>query len=97
MIGENSSDKNSQLKGTLFQIPNQLEQLEEQQEFTDENEELIKQSLQKVLEYIERCRINGQGGLPDDDGQGSSWAKEQAAIKPTLLPELKFHDLVFGQ
>lgn len=71
----------------------------EEEENNDENtkEEVMDESLQKILEYIEKCRINGQGGLPDDDGQGSSWAKEQAALKPTLLPELKFHDLVFGQ
>lgn len=50
-----------------------------------------------ALQYIEQCRINGQGGAPDDDGNGTFWAREQAALKPTLLPELKFHDLVFGQ
>ncbi len=26
-----------------------------------------------------------------------TWTHEQAAIKPLLLPDLKFHDLVFGQ
>jgi hypothetical protein len=56
-----------------------------------------KNSLEVLLNYIEKCRLNGQGGAPDDDGKGSSWAREQAALKPTLLPDLKFHDLVFGQ
>ena len=50
---------------------------------------------------MERCRVNGMGGdaSMDDDGngEGSAWAREQAAAKPTLLPDLKFHDLVFGK
>jgi hypothetical protein len=53
--------------------------------------------LEIVLNYMEQCRVNGQGGAPDDDGKGTFWAREQAALKPTLLPDLKFHDLVFGQ
>jgi hypothetical protein len=65
--------------------------------FEESDSRRIAAALEKVLEYIERCRISGLGGAADDDGKGSSWAKEQAALKPTLLPDLKFHDLVFGQ
>lgn len=51
-----------------------------------------------VLKYVESCRISGQGGVGcEEEGEGTSWAREQAAFKPTLLPDLKFHDLVFGQ
>lgn len=59
--------------------------------------EIEETPLEIALKYIEECRINGQGGEPDDDGKGTFWAREQAALKPTLLPDLKFHDLVFGQ
>jgi serine/threonine protein kinase len=34
---------------------------------------------------------------PQDEREGASpWSKEQMAETPTLLPSLKFHDLVFG-
>ena len=33
---------------------------------------------------------------PEQDEDGSSWSKAQMAETPTLLPTLKFHDLVFG-
>ena len=35
----------------------------------------------------------GSGGMGDVD----DWIALQAAPTPTLLPSLKFHDLVFGQ
>jgi hypothetical protein len=56
--------------------------------------------LERLLEYMERCRVSGRGGdvsVDEEEGLGSTWAREQAAVKPTLLPGLKFHDLVFGQ
>jgi Protein kinase domain len=33
----------------------------------------------------------------DEDGATSSWKLQQSALTPTLLPTLKFHDLVFGR
>jgi hypothetical protein len=64
-----------------------------------EEEEGEEGALAVVLKYVEACRISGQGGAggEEEEGEGTSWAREQAAPKPTLLPELKFHDLVFGQ
>jgi len=53
----------------------------------------------RVLSYIEQCLPNnnrslGNSGSSEDD---SDWNKIQASITATLLPTLKFHDLVFGQ
>ena len=45
-----------------------------------------------VLEYMELIKP------PEDEAEGgaSSWSKAQMAETPTLLHNLKFHDLVFG-
>lgn len=48
----------------------------------------------KVMHYIDQC-IENAGGL--ETGQVPQWSLEQANMKPVLLPELKFHDLVFGK
>jgi serine/threonine protein kinase len=43
-----------------------------------------------VLDYMERMK-------PQEEAEGASfWSKEQMAEAPTLLSNLKFHDLVFG-
>lgn len=43
-----------------------------------------------VIRYMEIIK-------PPDQVEGASpWAREQMAESPTLLPKLKFHDLVFG-
>ena len=66
---------------------------------------------QLVRMYWRRCRVSGSGGDPtsinDDDESNddenddidlpSSWSRDQACLKPKLLPQLRFHDLVFGQ
>lgn len=46
----------------------------------------------KICEFITIC-------VPSNVEEDPSlqWKKEQAALTPTLLPHLKFHDLVFGQ
>jgi serine/threonine protein kinase len=49
---------------------------------------------QRLLDFMERC-------LPSqkDAGNGASeedWRAAQTALTPTLLPTLRFHDLVFG-
>ena len=38
----------------------------------------------------------GEDGEGDDDGVEVNWKAAQAASTPTLLPTLRFHDLVFG-
>jgi serine/threonine protein kinase len=43
-----------------------------------------------VLAYMDRIKP------PDEEKGASSWSKAQMAETPTLLPTLKFHDLVFG-
>lgn len=52
--------------------------------------------LRRVRHYMDKLRppkIDGES----DAGGASNWAKAQMAESPTLLPNLKFHDLVFGQ
>jgi serine/threonine protein kinase len=44
----------------------------------------------RVLAYMESIKP------PEEEDGVSSWAKDQMAETPTLLPNLKFHDLVFG-
>ena len=51
--------------------------------------------LDEVLSYMSKLR-------PKDDGQRggdgvSAWAKSQMGESPVLLPDLRFHDLVFGR
>jgi len=46
------------------------------------------------MEELKPPKVEGE---EDNDGAISSWAKAQMAESPTLLPSLKFHDLVFGQ
>jgi serine/threonine protein kinase len=44
----------------------------------------------RVLAYIDQIKP------PAEEEGASSWAKDQMAETPTFLPNLKFHDLVFG-
>lgn len=57
---------------------------------------------QRVMSYIERCLPNTTNRSLDsslcssaEEGD-SDWNTVQASITATLLPTLKFHDLVFG-
>lgn len=43
-----------------------------------------------VIQYMEKITP------PVEETGASSWSKSQMAETPTLLPDLKFHDLVFG-
>ena len=45
-----------------------------------------------MLLYMEKC-------IPKNtnDQNSTSWLEDQAAATPTLLPSLRFHDLVFGK
>ncbi|KAL7580861.1 hypothetical protein ACA910_001130 [Epithemia clementina (nom. ined.)] len=47
---------------------------------------------QRVLDYMEMIKPPPE----EDEAGASSWSKAQMAETPTLLPNLKFHDLVFG-
>jgi len=59
------------------------------------SQNIMSPALRKVRSYMDRLRPpNGE----EDDSDGiSSWAKAQMEESPVLLPNLKFHDLVFGQ
>ncbi|KAL7547777.1 hypothetical protein ACHAWF_011052 [Thalassiosira exigua] len=52
-------------------------------------------ALEEVRAYAEKLQPKG-GSERSDDGV-STWAKAQMEESPTLLPDLKFHDLVFGR
>lgn len=47
-------------------------------------------ALTRILEYMEKIKPAAE------EGGTSSWSKVQMEKTPTLLPSLKFHDLVFG-
>jgi serine/threonine protein kinase len=63
---------------------------EEEEEDAD-NEQV---GLKRILDYMSQLKP-AEGGSGDDDGT-SPWAMAQMSETPTLLPTLKFHDLVFG-
>ena len=42
--------------------------------------------------YMDQCAPVSTGEAP-----AASWLEDQAAATPTLLPSLRFHDLVFGR
>jgi serine/threonine protein kinase len=46
--------------------------------------------LERVLAYMKKIQP------PEEEQGASSWSQAQMAETPTLLPRLKFHDLVFG-
>lgn len=49
---------------------------------------------ERLLDFMERClpsQKDAGGGASEDD-----WRAAQTALTPTLLPTLRFHDLVFG-
>lgn len=45
--------------------------------------------------YIKRC-LPDSTSLDAEQQRAEDWNSQQAAATPTLLPTLKFHDLVFG-
>jgi serine/threonine protein kinase len=49
---------------------------------------------QSGFEFVQACLENLKP--PDEEFGASSWSKAQMAETPTLLEDLKFHDLVFG-
>ena len=57
---------------------------------SDDSVECNNPALATVLRYMDDIKPAGE-----DEG-ASSWSKMQMAESPTLLPSLKFHDLVFG-
>ena len=65
---------------------------EEDGEGDGESEE--KECLAKMLAYMESCLPAAEEAARSSVG---SWLAEQAAPTPTLLPSLRFHDLVFGR
>lgn len=53
-------------------------------------------ALEEVRSYMEKLKPKGDSERGATDGI-SSWAKAQMQESPVLFPNLKFHDLVFGQ
>lgn len=50
--------------------------------------------LARILSYMKKCRPDDPLASQDMD---QHWSTIQAAPSPTLLPSLRFHDLVFGR
>lgn len=64
-------------------------------EMEDHDSGIASPALRKVRSYMERLKPANEGEKPSDGI--STWAKAQMYESPVLLPNLKFHDLVFGQ
>lgn len=67
----------------------------EAHQLNDEHAQLKRTALDEVRAYIKKLEPNGESEEGTDGV--SSWAKAQMAESPVLFPNLKFHDLVFGQ
>jgi hypothetical protein len=50
----------------------------------------------RLQDYMDRLKSPSSTTEPESDDGFSGWAKAQMAESPVLLPNLKFHDLVFG-
>lgn len=50
-----------------------------------------------ILSYIRRCKGLSVDGNGEEDSDRIDWLSAQASPTPTLLPNLKFHQLVFGK
>ena len=57
------------------------------------------QQRQKEGQIEREVEGQGQGEVAEgeEEGEGDDWRAAQAASTPTLLPTLRFHELVFGQ
>ncbi|KAL9187078.1 hypothetical protein ACHAXT_010798 [Thalassiosira profunda] len=62
----------------------------------NDSEPTKRTALEEVHLYMEKLKPKGEGDETSSDGI-SSWAKAQMEESPVLFPNLKFHDLVFGQ
>ncbi|KAL7512700.1 hypothetical protein ACHAXN_009772 [Cyclotella atomus] len=88
-----SGETNSTIESSTAAIEEGDEESGDDDDTGEENNLLVSSAMQKVRSYMEKLK------LPEDEtGDGiSSWAKSQMLESPVLLPNLKFHDLVFGQ
>ena len=64
-------------------------------EMEDHDSGIASPALRKVRSYMERLKPANEGENPS--AGISTWANAQMYESPVLLPNLKFHDLVFGQ
>jgi hypothetical protein len=55
----------------------------------------VKRGIDVILDYISDCYPDAIATANDNPG-ATDWAIAQIAPRPKLLPNLKFHDLVFG-
>ena len=56
--------------------------------------------LERLLRYISLCQPTAVTDADEDDtlsAEARSWNRLLQAPSPTLLPSLRFHDLVFGR
>lgn len=67
----------------------------ESRQVNDESVQFQRTALDEVRAFMEKLKPQGESEEGTDGI--SSWAKAQMAECPLLFPNLKFHDLVFGQ
>lgn len=54
--------------------------------------------LARLLAFVQRCLPDSAPRTAEEEETARllDWRNVQAAVSPSLLPDLKFHDLVFG-
>jgi len=54
--------------------------------------------LARIMNFIQRCLPDTAPRTAEEEeaARQQDWRTVQAAVSPSLLPELRFHDLVFG-
>ena len=75
-------------------VPESTKSTADEEASTPQNKE-DNAGLDHVLHYMDQCKPQGMDEDADEHA-ASSWSKSQMEETPTLLPDLKFHDLVFG-
>lgn len=80
---------------------NEMKRLKEE-EILKEKEEIQKEhknsnGVDIIMDYIDRCLPKSNDGDSNEDSSIKEWNKLQSAPTPTLIPSMKFHDLVFGR
>ena len=65
------------------------------EDIDSQNDQVQRTALEEVRSFMEKLKPKGDSETSSDGI--SSWAKAQMEESPVLLPNLKFHDLVFGQ
>jgi len=94
-MSSQSKSSSSSLVGLQSSYPtNEMKRLKEEE--IQEVQRHNNTGIEIIMDYIERCLPKSTDGDTDEDGT-KEWNKLQSAPTPTLIPSMRFHDLVFGK